>query len=237
MAAVQYHVFCRYLNQANNKILTNTINTEWISADDYYTSKKFYDEHHNEYITIRDAVDSNTKKLNEHTIIEQNIYKTCKEFEIYEDRLEKGYAVKEYALIRPLDSLYSDSSNIKLKAAKAVDQALFSIVSKQANVANPKYDMVFMYDGMADTDEQPLELINKNSPVPDVNPNPNDGKEIPYLYYDKMKRVELDPWFLYSTHSSLTSAIEKAKTLVGILGIEGIKIGKVVSLDQYIKIV
>ena len=75
------------------------------------------------------------------------------------------------------------------------------------------------------------------SPVADVHPPKDDKKEIPYLYYDNMKRIKLDPWFLYSTHASLNSAMTKAKELVNILGKDAVKIGKVIPLDQYIEIV
>ena len=62
-------------------------------------------------------------------------------------------------------------------------------------------------------------------------------KEIPTLLYERMKRIKENPWFLYSTHASLTSAMEKAQNLVDLIGKNNVMIGKVVPLDQYIDIV
>ena len=89
--------------------------------------------------------------------------------------------------------------------------------------------MIFMYDGIA--------YAESRTGKADYNPPDNDAKQMPYIYYDRMKRIKLDPWFLYSTHSSLTSAMIKAKELVNIFGKEAVKIGKVVSLEHYIEIV
>ena len=71
----------------------------------------------------------------------------------------------------------------------------------------------------------------------DYNPPQNDGKQVPYVYYDRMKRVKFDAWFLYSTHTSLNSAMTKAREMANILGKDSVKIGKVVPLEHYIEIV
>ena len=57
------------------------------------------------------------------------------------------------------------------------------------------------------------------------------------LLYDKMRRIKGDPWFLFSKHSSLKSAMENAKRLVDIYGIEAVRIGKEVDLTQYLTVV
>ena len=119
-----------------------------------------------------------------------------------------------------------------------LDIALNELMADQNRPNNPKYDMVFMYDGIAKTDEQSKTSTNPLNPGPIViSESPLSGWEIPYLYYDNMKRIKLDPWFLYSTHASLNSAMAKAKELVNILGKNAVKIGKIVPLDQYIEIV
>jgi hypothetical protein len=89
--------------------------------------------------------------------------------------------------------------------------------------------MVFVYDGLA--------YGESRTGRADYNPSNSDEKQIPYVYYDRMKRIQVDPWFLFSTHSSLNSAMIKAKELVNILGKENVKIGKVVPLEQYVEIV
>lgn len=58
----------------------------------------------------------------------------------------------------------------------------------------------------------------------------------PYVYYDKFKRFEFSPWFVYSNCTSLKFAMDKAEELVNIVGVDNVIIGKVVDLTQYIEI-
>ena len=44
MAATQYQIFVRYLNESIGKPLTNKTQAEWISAEDLIEIKKFYTE-------------------------------------------------------------------------------------------------------------------------------------------------------------------------------------------------
>ena len=63
-----------------------------------------------------------------------------------------------------------------------------------------------------------------------------DTTEYPYLIIDTYKAIPMSPWFVHATYGSLEAALEKAKTLVEMLGIENIKLIKVVPFDQFIKI-
>ncbi len=63
-----------------------------------------------------------------------------------------------------------------------------------------------------------------------------DVAEYPYVIRDTYERIEQSPWFILSTHASLTSALEKAKAIVKSVGIENVKLVKVVPTDQFIKI-
>ena len=63
-----------------------------------------------------------------------------------------------------------------------------------------------------------------------------DTIEYPYLVIDTYKAIPMSPWFVHATYSSLEAALEKAKTLVDMLGIENIKLIKIVPFDQFIKI-
>lgn len=58
----------------------------------------------------------------------------------------------------------------------------------------------------------------------------------PYMVCDTYERIEQSPWFVLSTCGSLTSALEKVKALVKAVGIENVKLIKVVPTDQFIKI-
>ena len=58
----------------------------------------------------------------------------------------------------------------------------------------------------------------------------------PYLIKDTYKRIELDPWFINGTYSSLESALEKCRLLVNMIGIDNVKLIKIVPFDQFIRI-
>lgn len=58
----------------------------------------------------------------------------------------------------------------------------------------------------------------------------------PYLIKDTYKRIQLSPWFVNCTSSSLEGAIGKARVLVDMLGIENVKLIKIVPFDQFVKI-
>lgn len=63
-----------------------------------------------------------------------------------------------------------------------------------------------------------------------------DTTEYPYLIIDTYKSIPMSPWFVYATYGSLEAALEKAKTLVDMLGMENIKLIKIVPFDQFIRI-
>jgi hypothetical protein len=57
------------------------------------------------------------------------------------------------------------------------------------------------------------------------------------VYYDRILRTKLDPWFLHSVYDSYNAAINTSKKLINIFGIDGVKVGKYVPLDTIIEIV
>lgn len=229
MASTQYQIFCRYLNENVNHILTNKTPIEWISAEEYDELEDFYKENKTKYETIKKQMLNGTTKENYLDVVELNIYATCKKYESVQDKIEKQKLAIEYCIVEPADSLYNDSNGRLEKAKMQRDLERYQIVIDESDASNPKYDMVFMYDGIAKAESV--------TDTADYNPPSNDSKQIPYVYYERMKRVKLDPWFLYSTHASLNSAMTKAKELVNLLGKDSVKIGKVVPLEQYIEIV
>ena len=134
--------------------------------------------------------------------------------------------VYENMWIRPEDGLYEDDDGKKRKAAGKLDNKLQQVIINANNNSNPKYDMIFMYDGISS-----FEGEQKRNP-PDTDKSVN-----PLVYYEKMKRVDMCPWFLYATVSSLHTAMEKGEELVRIMGTKNVLIGKVVAIDQYIDII
>lgn len=236
MASTQYQIFVRYLNESIGKPLTNRTSVEWISAEELVELKEFYKENSTKYTTIKDALMNGTIKESTLTTLELNIYQQCKRYLDIVQRLQDndGTVVKELCEIRSYDSLYQDSNGQKKKAAKQLDLEMYQIVIDESIVSNPKYDMIFMYDGIGHIT---FPGYNDVPTAVDKNPPQNDTKIASEIYYDRMKRIKLDPWFLHSTYTSLRAVMLKAEELVNILGKDAVKIGKVVPLDQYIEIV
>jgi hypothetical protein len=58
----------------------------------------------------------------------------------------------------------------------------------------------------------------------------------PYMIIDVYERVWFSPWFSVHVCGSLNSALEKAKVIVSAIGIDNVKIIKLVNLDQFIRI-
>lgn len=86
------------------------------------------------------------------------------------------------------------------------------------NSQNPKFNMFFIYKSR------------------DIMYSNKETGEIPYVLMNCMERMTLSPWFVHSTHASLNSAMVKVRALANIIGHENVRLGKVVSLDQYIEI-
>ena len=237
MAATQYQIFVRYLNERVGKPLTNKTQSEWISAEDFVEIKKFYEQNLKEYEEIKEKIITGSIKFTDLNQAQLTIYENCTKYENIKEKLDSKdkTIVQEYCDIRSYDSLYNDTNNSKKKAAKKLDYEKYQIVIDESSLSNPKYDMIFMYDGIGHVafpgyDGDPSKI--------DKNPPPNDDdKTTPEIYYDRMKRIKLDPWFSYSIYASLNAAMMKAEELVNILGKDSVKIGKVVPLDQYIEIV
>lgn len=229
MAATQYQIFCRYLNENVNKALTNKTKTEWVNAEDYKKLSDFYNTNSEQYESIKQDILNGIIKPTHLNLIDLNIYNTCKQFESIQDKIRKQQISIERCIVEPADSLYNDSNGSKRREQARRDLENYQLVIDESTASNPKYDMVFIYDGIAKA-----ESVNG---LADYNPSLGDEKQIPYLYYERMKRVKLDPWFLYSTHASLKSAMIKAEELVNLLGKDAVKIGKVVPIEQYIEIV
>ena len=97
---------------------------------------------------------------------EKIVYDLCSRYEEIIKMIGNDDCVIEYAMIRPLDHLsysyrrddrYFDKKgterNLK-RAAKSIDSDLYNVVFDQNRNDNPKYDMLFTYNGMTQTNEQ-----------------------------------------------------------------------------------
>lgn len=310
MAATQYQVFCRYLNENVNRVVTNNSKVEWVSAEDWYQCKLAYNitdsnqtnamkttqesvstglpeettyrRLYDEIVTKMNTVDSSGKRLRyEHlSTEEQHVYDLCSRYKEILKKIGNDECVVEYAMIRPLDQMgytYSTSgvtaqrdretkrSALK-KATKKFDASLYDVIYNQINNTNEKYNMLFTYAGIAQTDEQadyyplgnsmvrqetlklagvPVECLNPYIPGNSTSTTASDKVSsvseivdaVPNAVYERMERLKMDPWFLIATCNSLKAAMTKAEQLIDIYGKDSVKIGKVVPLDQYIEIV
>jgi hypothetical protein len=62
------------------------------------------------------------------------------------------------------------------------------------------------------------------------------SSETPYSIHDIYEKVAQEPWFPYSTEHSLEKALEKSRTLIEKIGLENVKLIKVVPTDQFLNI-
>ena len=129
-----------------------------------------------------------------------------------------------------LETLYISSENPGTSENTRVYEDL---ILPSTDIDNPKYDMLFIYDslGYYNYKQQKKSSLDKTK---------NDTEEYlnqTQLYFDKMKRVTIKPWFFHSTYHSLKAAMDKAGTLVNMFGKDSILIGKEVDLTQYIEII
>ena len=90
---------------------------------------------------------------------------------------------------------------------------------------NIKTDMLFSYAG--------TKIIY---PDEDKRDYYDSAFKFPYMIIDTYERVSFSPWFVVHTCGSLESALEKAKMIVNHIGINNVKIIKIVPFDQKIKI-
>lgn len=228
MAVTQYQIFCRYLNETVNRALTNHTNIEWIGAEEKTKLEADYAANEAEYLALKADIVSGKIKIINLSVPELKIYNIGQKYEEMQDKTAKDKMSVENCIIEPENSFYNDVNGALRKKQAQIDLDNYEIITEETSANNPKYDMVFIYDGMAYAEGD----------IADRNGDPaNQSKQTPYLYYDRMKRLQLDPWFLYSTHASLNSAMAKAKELANLLGKDAVKIGKIVPLDQYIDIV
>lgn len=198
MAATQYQVFCRHLNENVNRIVTNTSKTEWISAEEWYQCKLAYNitdptqtnamkttqtsvntgkpenttyrALYDEIVRKMNTVDANGNRLRYEYMSteEQHAYDLCNRYKEILRMVGNGECTVEYAMIRPLDQMgYSydkddddwmkkrqEKVSALKKNAKKFDASLYDVVYDQINNSNEKYNMLFTYAGIAQSDEQ-----------------------------------------------------------------------------------
>lgn len=228
MAATKYEVFCRYFNGDINKCVTNQTEVQWVGKEAYIDLAAFYNANKIEYEKLKSELTrpTNARRRKDFSVHEEDVYAQCSLYEQYQTLSKNNLLAEEVCDIEPADHLYNDQNGALRKQKMARDLSHWDTIIAQTNVNNPKYDMIFMYDGLAKVEGPSCQ-----------HPAPQDPHQNPYVYFDRMCRINFDIWFLHSVHASLASAMAKTNELVNIVGKNSIKIGKVVPLDKYIEIV
>lgn len=112
--------------------------------------------------------------------------------------------------------LYSGSEVQKDEAYQAQQELLLNAMSSDAT------NMFFAFDG--------------TKKFKHVGVDGSEHLEDPYMVKDTYKRINGSPWLTHCVCSSLDAALIKAKTLCGMIGMENVKVIKVVAYDQSLKI-
>lgn len=246
MAATRYNVFVRYMN--NGKTISQQTEIDWMSYYENQELKAFNTKHAAEYNNLVSKLANGTLKKDNFSVYELDVYTKCKKYRDFEEAVNKGQAVREHVHIEPFDEKYVNPEQYSTTSGSRGgpspyaqrkrflneektkrDLAQQSIMVEQSKPTNPKYEMIFMYNGIGKCEAEESTL--------NANQNNTDPPITPYVYYDEMKRVKCNPWFFYEQFGSLQAAMNRSAELVNIFGKGNVLIGKEVALDQYIDIV
>lgn len=104
------------------------------------------------------------------------------------------------------------------------------------NFGNTKQDMIFVYDGTIKmphyTGGTSLKYEGTDWTKPSTIP-----ASYPYVVKDKYIRINMAPWFPLATYGSLNAALKKAEQMADMIGLDNLKLIKIVPFGQKIKIV
>lgn len=93
----------------------------------------------------------------------------------------------------------------------------------ETDSSNPKYDMVFVYDGVSPINRALNETIYTKTSGSNYDPVT--------VVTENFIRCKGEVWFVASTHASLNSAINSTKSMVKSLGTGNVKVAKLVPLE------
>lgn len=149
--------------------------------------------------------------------------------------------------INPCDKkkIYADGNTTNLRAEVHygtiyIDGAEDAIQTYSGYVAG--YYNPGSQTGIASTDPRSANVFNallldaSDLETTEMPEHYEDSPENPYMIKDTYARIEDSPWMVNCITGSLTAALEKAKKIADVLGMENVKIVKLVEVDQFIKI-
>lgn len=170
---------------------------------------------------------------------------------------DRGTATNPYYSAEKIEKMITDSTFFALNTSGYADHCS---VSKTASLQIGRYDYSQYYYGPVAIEANAMTTLNGYSgarafgsyssnnlygsvtvtraqvETTQIPGHYEDALDAPYLIMDTYKRIQLSPWFVNCTCASLESAITRARILVDMLGIDNIKIIKLVPFDQFIKI-
>lgn len=249
MSATQYQIFCRYYHSRVNRVVTNETDIKWIQAE---TPKTDGGPH--SHTTVGAQYNLQPNKLYSKPGVENMWIRQGDEMQIY---LRQGrFNSSDQTALNNLLRSYNTAVQTMAKRNAQIDNAMTQCINTESLMDNPKYDMMFIYDGVescigpeADHAEMSpastaaggtgAERIQEfvGGQDPPAAPSFVSKHTQAEVYYEKMKRIETTaPWFLYATCASLIAAMAKAEEIVKIMGAENVIIGKIVNLGEYIDI-
>jgi hypothetical protein len=209
----EYDIFMHYYNDDIGKAVTNIAETEWYpcltTIDEYDVKAKDPRNVYGDVVGQGNIAKYNAKYPTR--TVNANDYVTLdymKEF--YNNKLVNDKESLEFIYISE-----NTTSNIAENT-----EVYEKFVTNSMTIRNPKYDMIFIWDGLGVYENKYDKTDPKNQ-----------------LYFDKMKRLRFRPWFLHSKYHSLKAAMIRASELIDLFGKDHIMVGKEVDLTQYIDIV
>lgn len=117
--------------------------------------------------------------------------------------------------------LYAGNEQQKLEAEQERDE----IIAIGNSADNPKTNMLFAYNGTK-------KILSKEWKTNQY----IDSTSYPYLIKDEYIRIPMSPWIIFGIYGSIDMALDRAKVLVDMVGIDNVKVMKVVAFDQFVKI-
>lgn len=237
-----YDLFMHYYNDHIGQCVTNRTTCEWYQAETKISEyNPMYQPMTEKDIEYPDRATDKQKEVIRRSNRIGSDYLTYNQMDQY--KLQHDQETLEIIYISPDSETepnqYNEKVDLNLNTSKYEE-----LVVNSSHITNPKYDMIFTWDGLGyfngpketNPDHQIIVGVQKNNDQEGDTVLVKDNVQ-DLLYYDKMKRIKFRPWFFHSKYHSLKAIMDKANELVDIFGKDNILIGKEVPLEQYIEVV
>ena len=251
MAATQYQIFFRYVNPSTNIPVTNDL------INDYTETVEIIHQKHKLFAgTAAEQLEAEQERDN--LIINANSPTSCDKYDMIFafDGVEKIYH-KDWVQSNgdmpgywtpDITSMTSGSIQIKGYGGDAIKVDVpdpVEVEYKESGKTKTRIDYHYPSEtgvDMINTQRKERIMMERQSAGHIINKlKPQtwalaDDTMYPYVVKDKYLRVPMSPWIKGPRYGSLEAAITKCKSLVTAIGINNIKLVKLVNIVQKIKI-